>query len=148
MGWQEEHTRVWCVHPAGCTRCNWCGMSFSPVSQQDPAGYRPGAAPGDERFAAADRDVGVAYELGRRDGKKLGAPIWHPIATVPLEEDVLLWLVTEPNEEASGVVLGRRSAYEEGQFWDGHIYRPLAWCSHWMEKPAPPKRSWKPVGKG
>ncbi len=68
---------------------------------------------------------------------------WNPIATIPGNKFVLIWVVTN-NPEYSGAVIGSRGTYgsgEEDKFWDGTIYRPLAWCSHWMEIPAGPPRS-------
>lgn len=70
------------------------------------------------------------------------APVWQPIETVPIETPVLLWLVTE-NPENSGAITGTASIHFHGQFWADAMYRPLAWCSHWMPLPEPPAKPWK-----
>ena len=61
---------------------------------------------------------------------------------------MLLWLVTE-DPSNSGVVQGQASAGEHGQdFWDGQVYRPLAWCSHWMPTPEGPGENKRPAVAG
>lgn len=86
----------------------------------------------------------------------LGAPVeasesresasWQPIDTIPWGTRVLLWLVTV-DPQNSGVVLGERGLYgteDQDKFWDGHSYRPLAWCSHWMPTPQGPPENRRP----
>ncbi len=71
---------------------------------------------------------------------------WRVLETLPYATWVLLWLVTE-DPANSAAVMGQRSAHEDGRFWDGDIYRPLAWCSHWMPLPEGPGENRRPAGK-
>ncbi len=63
---------------------------------------------------------------------------WFTMATAPRGKQCLFWLVTR-NPANSGPVIAQISAYEPGKFWDGYTYRPVAWLSHWMPLPAPPR---------
>jgi len=67
---------------------------------------------------------------------------WRTIETCPYETRVLLWFVTVPDHEGhkgpDGVVIGQRSFYESGKFWDGYTLRPMEWVTHWMPVPAGP----------
>ena len=76
-------------------------------------------------------------------------PGWIPVGErLPkFQENVLMWLVTK-NPVNSGVVLGQRSSYENQKFWDGHIYRPFSWISHWMPLPARPTPALNPEAAG
>ena len=64
------------------------------------------------------------------------------IETMPDKDWVLLWLVTRPDSRNSGWVTGQKAQADEhdGMFWDGHIYRPLEWCTHWTPLPPPPAK--------
>ncbi len=42
---------------------------------------------------------------------------------------------------------GQWGSNEHDLFWDQTGYRPLAWCSHWMELPEPPPKPWARPGK-
>lgn len=64
---------------------------------------------------------------------------WQTIESAPKDKSVLLWWVGVKGARAPGAALtGQVSSYEPGMFWDGHIYRPIAWITHWMPLPPPP----------
>jgi hypothetical protein len=65
---------------------------------------------------------------------------WDTFSSLtPINKWILLWFVGDDAPEAAQMpVLGQISSHAPGMVWDGHIYRPMEWFSHWAPLPEKP----------
>lgn len=63
---------------------------------------------------------------------------WIPVEKElpPYETRMLFWYHAD---RESAVIIGERSSYEKGMFWNGNIYLDFGRVSHWMSLPQPPE---------